>query len=124
VFRLYAEIIELIEKPLLPDGEMGKNVEGASFEFDDTLIGKTSCRAIIDLGLLDADEKHMKAIDAVEGFVGASSDMIVIDLGNNEKNYKVGDLLEFSLDYMGALRILNSRYIGKYIINNDTGDRS
>jgi len=39
--------------------------------------------------------------------------MIVIDLGKNLNNYKVGDVLEFSMDYMGLLRILNSKYVEK-----------
>ena len=34
-------------------------------------------------------------------------------LGENRKNYKVGDLLEFRMDYMGTLRAINSRYIEK-----------
>jgi len=46
---------------------------------------------------------------------GASSDMIVIDLDDNKNKYKVGDLIEFDMDYMGILRILNSRYIEKRV---------
>lgn len=117
VFQLYAEIIELIEKPQVPMGEMGTNVDGISYEFDDALVGQTSYRAIIDIGLLDVEEKHIQAIDKNISFVGASSDMLVIDLGENKKNYKVGDLLKFKLDYMGTLRILNSRYIEKKVKN-------
>jgi predicted amino acid racemase len=116
VFKLYAEIIELIEKPQVPRGEMGTNLEGDSFEFDDKMVGQTSYRAIVDIGLLDVEEKHIESVDKNISFVGASSDMLVIDLGENDKNYKVGDLLEFKLDYMGALRILNSHYIEKKIL--------
>lgn len=115
VFRLYSEIIELSEKPVVPSGEMGTNVEGITFNFEDKLIGKTTYRAIIDLGLLDVDESHIQPVDENIQFVGASSDMIVIDLFDNEKNYKVGDLLEFKMDYMGVLRIINSKYVEKRI---------
>ena len=113
VFQLYAEIIELIEKPVVPMGEFGVNVEGKTYEIDEDKLGDTSYRAIIDLGLLDVEETHIEPVNPKLNFVGASSDMIVIDLGKNEDNYKVGDLLEFKLDYMGTLRILNSRYIDK-----------
>lgn len=116
VFRLYSEIIELSEKPIVPTGEMGTNVDGQTFNFEDKLIGETSYRAIIDMGLLDVDENHIESVDANIHFVGASSDMIVIDLGKNERNYKVGDLLEFKMDYMGVLRIINSKYIEKRIL--------
>ncbi|MBE2189460.1 MAG: alanine/ornithine racemase family PLP-dependent enzyme [Desulfobulbaceae bacterium] len=116
VFRLYAEIIELIEKPVVPMGDFGTNVDGHSFEFNQDLVGKKSYRAIIDIGLLDVDERHITPIDPDMSFVGASSDMLVIDLGDNENKYKVGDFLQFKMDYMGTLRIINSKYIDKKII--------
>jgi predicted amino acid racemase len=115
IFRLYAEIIELIEKPTQPMGEMGTNVEGHSFEFNSDDHGKTSFRAILDLGLLDVESEHLKPVDADISFAGSSSDMIVMDLGRNDRNYKTGDLIEFGMDYMGILRIMNSRYIGKHV---------
>lgn len=113
VFKLYAEIIELSEKPIVPNGKLGTNAEGKSFEFNKSNIGKTSFRAILDLGLLDVDESHLLPIDKSIKLVGASSDMLVIDIGMNKRKYKVGDLIEFKMDYMGTLRIINSRYIEK-----------
>lgn len=118
VFVLYSEIIELIEKPKVPMGEMGTNAEGHSVTFDETKIGKTSYRAIIDLGLLDVDINHIFPKDKNISIVGSSSDMIVIDLSRNTKKYQVGDLLEFKLDYIGILRVLNSKYIEKRIIKS------
>ncbi len=118
VFSLYSEIIELIEKPVVPMGEMGTNVEGNSYEFDQTNIGETSYRAIIDLGLLDVEVNHLEFVDKSLKLAGASSDMIVIDLNKNKNKYKVGDLVEFKLDYMGILRIMNSKYIEKRIKKN------
>lgn len=115
VFSLNTEIIELIEKPLVPHGEMGTNVEGESYEFDENDIGEKSYRAIIDLGLLDVEIDHLELIDKGLKIIGASSDMIVIDLEQNKKKYKVGDLVEFKLDYMGILRIMNSKYIEKKV---------
>lgn len=114
-FSLFTEIIELTEKSTVPIGEMGTNVEGESFEFDQNNIGETSYRAIIDIGLLDAEIEHIELVDKSLKIAGASSDMIVIDLNKNEKNYMVGDLIEFKLDYMGILRIMNSKYIDKKI---------
>lgn len=117
VFRLYSEIIEIVEKPMQPSGDMGTNVEGKAFEFDDSLLGETTYRAILDIGLLDVGEEHIKPKDKEINFVGASSDMIVIDLGDNFKNYKIGDFIELEMDYMGILRIINSRYINKRVKN-------
>jgi len=115
IFMLYSEIIELIEKPMVPEGEMGTNLEGDTYTFEDKNIGQTSIRAIIDIGLLDVEIKHLEFVDKDITIAGASSDVIVIDLGDNEKQYKVGDVIEFRLDYMGTLRIINSRYIDKRI---------
>lgn len=117
VFILYAQIIELIEKPQVPDGDMGTNVDGVLTTFDENLAGKKSGRAIVDIGLLDVDEKHIFPVDKQCSIVGGSSDMFVVDLSDNSKNYKVGDFLEFKLDYMGTLRILNSKYIDKKVKN-------
>lgn len=118
VFSLYSEIIELIEKPIVPMGEFGTNVEGETFEFDQNNIGEKSYRAIIDLGLLDVETDHLELVDKKLKLAGASSDMIVIDLDENKSKYKVGDLLEFKLDYMGILRIMNSKYIEKKVKND------
>lgn len=115
VFQLFAEIIELSEKPMVPSGEMGTNVEGNEYDFDDGDVGKSSCRAILDIGLLDVEGKHIEPKDNDIEIAGSSSDMIVLDLGKNPQKYKVGDLIEFSLDYMGTLTVLNSKYIEKKI---------
>jgi predicted amino acid racemase len=117
VFQLYAEIIELTEKPMNPDGQIGKNLTGEVMEFEKDNESKTSYRAIIDLGLLDIDENHIRLKNKKQEVVGASSDMLVINLGDNKENYQVGDLLEFEMDYMGVLRIMNSKYIEKRVKN-------
>lgn len=115
VFQLFTEIIELSVKPMTPTGEMGTNVEGLDYNFEDGNVGKSTCRAILDIGLLDVEEKHIQPKDANIEIVGSSSDMMVLDLSKNPKNYKVGDLIEFSLNYMGTLSVLNSKYIEKRV---------
>ncbi|NJM16747.1 MAG: alanine/ornithine racemase family PLP-dependent enzyme [Bacteroidales bacterium] len=116
IFRLFAEIIELSEKPMVPEGEMGTNVAGHAIVINEENYGRTSFRAIIDLGLLDVEDKNLRPLDKQLTFVGASSDMIVLDLGDNNKSYKVGDLIEFEVNYLGALSVLNSNYIEKKIV--------
>ncbi len=115
VFELFAEIIEISEKPMLPIGELAANPQGEVMEIDESLYGQSSYRAILDIGLLDIDPKYLLLEEYDFKIVGASSDMLVIDLGKNEQNYTVGDLVSFKLKYMGALQILNSSYIEKRI---------
>ncbi len=112
---LYAEIIEITKKPMIPTGEMEANPSGELFIPDDDQRGKESFRAIIDLGKLDALPQFLHPEDPDIGISGASSDMIVLELGNNEKQYKVGDRISFRLDYMGALGLMSSDYIGKKV---------
>lgn len=116
IFRLFTEIIELQSKPSVPNGELGTNLEGETFSIDEKDYGRSSYRAILDLGLLDVKHEHMFPLDPAIKFAGASSDMIVVDLGDNPRGYKVGDLLEFRLDYLGVLTIMNSDYIDKKVV--------
>lgn len=116
VFKLYAEIIELYEKPKVPVGELAENPSGEVTQINEEDYGKTSYRAIIDIGLLDISPEYLIPDDKKIEISGASSDMLVIDLGRTRRNYKVGDLVSFKLRYMGALSILNSTYIEKKII--------
>lgn len=116
VFSLFAEIIEVAEKPMVPSGEVGTNVAGETLEINEKHYGKTSYRAILDLGLLDIDLKNIIPVKRNYKIAGASSDMFVIDIGRNSGNLKVGDMVEFKPDYMGVLRILNSDYIEKRIV--------
>jgi predicted amino acid racemase len=116
VFKLYAEIIELSEKPKVPIGELGQNVAGESLEINEDDYGKTSYRAILDLGLLDISTEQLFPTDKTIEFSGASSDMIVVDLGKNRKKYKAGDLLSFKSDYLGILNLMNSNYIDKKVV--------
>jgi predicted amino acid racemase len=68
--------------------------------------------------LIDVEPSHLMPVNEKLNIVGASSDMIVVDLGSNPDQYNVGDLLEFRMDYMGILRIMNSDYIDKRVAND------
>lgn len=116
VFELCTEIIEMQEKPLLPTGNLATNPQGEMAEIDESLYGQSSFRGILDIGLLDVDPKYLIYDKNEFEVLGASSDMLILDLGKNKKNYKVGDLIRFKLKYMGGLAILNSDYIEKRVV--------
>ena len=115
VFKLFAEIIEITVKPDTPTGELGENVAGNVFVSSNTDLGGTSLRAILDIGLLDMQPKYLTSEDPDISVVDASSDMLVVDITNSKKEYKVGDLISFSTEYMGALYLMNSSYIDKIV---------
>jgi predicted amino acid racemase len=116
VFDLYAEIIEMQEKPMLPTGVLAANPQGEMADIDESLYGRSSFRAILDIGLLDVDPKYLIPEDGEFEILGASSDMLILNLGQNPKRYQVGDTVKFGLKYMGALSILNSSYVDKVVI--------
>ena len=116
VFTLHAEIIEITEKPKVPIGYLGESPSGETPEISEEDYGQTSHRAILDIGLLDVDAEYLIPEDASLKLLGASSDMLVLDLGADLGRYKVGDLVNFRLKYMGALALLNSDYIGKELV--------
>jgi len=115
VFKLFAEIIEITEKPIVPNGELAANPSGEVFEIDENDYGKTSKRAIIDVGLLDIQPNFLETEDPNIEIEGASSDMLIMDLKDNKSNYKVGDLISFNPKYMGVLGLMNSNYIEKRV---------
>lgn len=116
VFKLFAEIIEITEKPDVPTGELGENVAGnvgSKDEYAD--LNNSSLRAILDIGLLDMQPQYLEAVDPHISIFDASSDMLVIDITNSATKYSVGDLVTFKIKYMGALYLLNSDYIEKQV---------
>ena len=117
VFLLYAEIIEITEKSIVPYGDLEENPSGELLEINPEDYGKNHIRGILDIGLLDISKTEFLIPEDNEIiFIGASSDMLVIDLSNTTKNYKVGDLVSFKMKYMGALGLLNSDYIEKKLV--------
>ncbi|MBK0382774.1 alanine/ornithine racemase family PLP-dependent enzyme [Pedobacter sp. SD-b] len=115
VFRLYTEIIELYEKPKVPSGDQGFNVAGETPNYPKEDYGKHSYRAILDIGLLDCNPQYLIPDDENITIIEASSDMLVLDVHQNDAGYKVGDTISFKLKYMGVLGIMNSDYVDKVL---------
>jgi len=117
-FEFSANIIELEEKKIVPEGIISDANIGHTAEFDEENINETSVKAILDFGLLDVAKEDIEAQDSSLSFVGITSDMLVVDLGKNRTNkgkrkYKVGDEILFTPNYMGVARLLSSKFIGK-----------
>ena len=115
VFELFTEVIELYEKPVVPTGVQKENPTGRKAKFDPADRGRSTYRAIVDVGLLDVQPQFLIPVDDRIKVIEASSDMLVVDLGESTYDYKVGDIMRFRLKYMGALSMMNSRYIDKVV---------
>ncbi len=115
VMELYTQVIEISEKPIVPSGELGMNPQGKQAKVSQDDFGKTSYRAIIDIGVLDIQPDYLIPVNDNIKILDASSDMLILDVGTNEKGYKVGDEIRFKLKYMGALGLMSSDYIEKRV---------
>jgi predicted amino acid racemase len=115
VLELYSQIIEIAEKPKVPSGEFGMNPQGKVAEVDEEELGETSYRAILDIGYLDINPDHLINENDDVKIADASSDMLILDVGDNRAGYEVGDFISFRMKYMGALGIMNSDYIDKHL---------
>ncbi len=113
VFTLHAEIIEIKDKPNIPEGKLGHNLVGETLEFDPDTYSEKTRRALIDVGLLELNLSDIKPLDPNLEIIGGSSDMVVMDMDNATSNYKVGDFISFRINYMGLLSLMNSDYVTK-----------
>lgn len=117
-FEFKANIIELDEKKIVPEGRISEANVGHAVDYEDSDIGEMSTKAILDFGILDVDKEDIQAYDADLSFVGVTSDMLVIDIGENEtidgcQKYHIGDKVTFKPNYMAVARLLNSKFIDK-----------
>lgn len=105
------------QKPIVPVGYMAENPSGEMVDVHEDDYGKLTYRALIDVGVLDiAKSDFLIPEDSGLEIIGASSDMLVLDLGESKQGYEIGDIVSFKLKYMGALRLLNSDYIEKRFV--------
>ncbi len=115
VLELYTQIIEISEKPMVPTGELGVNPQGKTTQVIEEDVGKTAYRAIVDIGTLDIQPNYLIPVNDSVTITDASSDMLILDVGENPSKYKVGDKIRFKLKYMGALGLMSSDYIEKKV---------
>ncbi|HBJ2608257.1 alanine racemase [Clostridium botulinum] len=108
---LVGEIIELKEKPSMPEGNIGLDAFGNKPSFEDKGIMK---RAILALGQQDIKLDGLIPKDNEIEILGASSDHLLLDLTKCKNQYKIGDTVEFNMNYGCLLTAMTSEYITKY----------
>lgn len=106
-FTLIAEVIESKRKPSLPYGDVCQDAFGNIPKFPDLGLMK---RAILGVGLQDVLVSGLTPLLDID-ILGASSDHIIIDAKQLE--IKVGDTVEFNLNYGALLSSMTSPYIIK-----------
>lgn len=113
VLTLQAEIVELGGKPTMPRGVIGVDGFGSQRHYEDRGIRR---RALLALGALDVGSCE-KLVPADPGMtiLGASSDHLIVDIQDSEKEYHLGDIVEFALTYQSMMHATLSPYIEKEV---------
>lgn len=105
-FTLKAQVIEVKDKPSYPVGQLSYDAFGNVGTYVDRGIRK---RALLGLGKVDIAFPDMiyprdKGIEVL----GASSDHLILDIEDAEREFKVGDIVEFDLCYATIVYVTNS----------------
>jgi predicted amino acid racemase len=112
-FIIKGEIVEIKEKPSLPTGKIGMDAFGNKPTFTDKGIMN---RAIIAIGRQDINPDGLFPIDQSIEIIGASSDHLILDITKCSEPYKVGHIIEFTMDYGCILKSMTSLYVKKKYI--------
>ncbi|KXS45800.1 Predicted amino acid racemase [Candidatus Frackibacter sp. WG12] len=107
-FILGAEIVELNEKGALPDVPQGPNAFGEELKLKKDGIRE---RAILAIGRQDISPNGLTPCLTGVEIEGGSSDHLIIDITDVKEKLKVGDILEFKVDYSSLLRATTSPYV-------------
>lgn len=113
VFKLQAEIIEIREKESIPKGELGMDAFGNKPEFVDRGVRR---RAILAVGKQDVYHEDLIPYDEAIIILGSSSDHLIVDVSDSNKDYKLGDVIEFKLTYGSLLSLMTSEFVYKKMI--------
>lgn len=114
-FNLFAEIIEVKEKPSMPWGD---RAPGALSIREDPSIKDIGVRkrALVAVGNQDLHTKYMIPHDPDLKIISDTCDSFVADVTESKINYKPGDILGFGLRYHGIVNAIASDFIDKKML--------
>ena len=113
VYTLHAEVIEKKTKSSVPVGQIGIDAFGNLPTFEDK--GDID-RLILGIGKQDALFGGITPIDVGVEIIGGSSDHMILDVTAASREFHIGDILDFTMNYSSILSVMNSDYVYKEII--------
>lgn len=117
-FLLNAEIVELKQRSLKPQGVAVSNAFGEpvqqKFHFKGKGRNMFRKQALLNIGRQDIEIRGIYPLADVK-ILGASSDYLIIDVLENE--FEVGMKLYFNLNYESLLKAMTSPYISLKFVN-------
>ena len=113
VFTIHARIVEVQDKPSMPEGKRGPNAFGEEVTFTDNGPMR---RGILAIGRQDADLERLTPLNPEITILGGSSDHLIVDL-SRAQSCKVGGMLGFLPNYGSLLKAYTSLYVSKQYFN-------
>lgn len=107
-FELVSEIVEIKSKPSQPIGSIGRDAFGNKPVFKNRGVRR---RALIALGKQDVRVTGLISTDKHLRVLGGSSDYLILDIGDSEQHYQIGDEVRFHLLYPGLLSVSTSPFV-------------
>jgi predicted amino acid racemase len=125
VFTIEAEVVEVKEKSLVPLTETTEMTPFAAIQGDAEVVpGQRGYRAVVTLGQVDTEVASLQPVNPNHRVAGASSDITVVNLGDEPSGIRVGDTLQFRPGYAALVRLMNNPYAEKRVFSGsaDTPD--
>ena len=113
---LEADVVEVQEKSLVSPVETGEVAPFEAFDQPEFTPGQRGVRAVVTIGQLDTEIRGLTPLVAEYSVVGASSDLSVVNLGDNPHGVKVGDSLKFRPSYAALVRLMLDKYVDKVLL--------
>ena len=116
---LEVEVIEIKEKSLIPMGDTSLITPfETSFEQPDIEGSATrrGYRAIVSIGQLDTDIGGLTPRNPQFKIAGASSDVTVLNIGEEDMGMKLGDVVKFDVNYSALVRLMNNSYTERVLL--------
>ncbi|MBR5230323.1 MAG: alanine/ornithine racemase family PLP-dependent enzyme [Firmicutes bacterium] len=109
ICRLKAEVIEVKDKPSHPVGTISIDAFGHTPTYVDRGIRR---RALLGVGKVDyGNPEDLIPLEKGVEVLGASSDHTIMDIQDAEKDWKVGDIMEFEVCYATIVYLTNCRNV-------------
>jgi predicted amino acid racemase len=111
---LEAEIVEIKEKNLIAMGDTSLvtpfDTDMVDEGKDDSDPARRGFRAIVAVGQLDTDVAGLTPRNPDFRLAGASSDVAVLNIGEDDAGLKIGDTIQFGVNYSALLRLMSNKY--------------
>jgi len=112
---LEAEIAEIKMKGLVSLAETTAMTPFIAEVHEERSPGQRGFRALVGVGNLDTEISGLTPVNPRYSIAGASSDITVVNIGDEADGLKVGDKIQFRPNYAAFVRLMNGRYMSKEV---------